>query len=242
MDKRAIIKLAEVDRRDLVGREIKIKCDQFADKILDSKVVGISGDNLIIDRSGSSGLVNELINNQKIAAYLDYKGQQVVFYSQVSSPHRGRLHIPLPQNIFPETNRAFKRISLMKDIRLAYFNNSHISSTRLNKLKWIETKTANIGGGGVLVQVPSDLTEEFYMIIHLGFENLSIPKLLLGNVRHSQHDPGNQFFVGVEFIINENYKFKLPHTLIRNLPVQLFEFNDPAREKLARFVIENKKS
>lgn len=241
ISERLIIDSRDINRSELVGKEIKILSEQYPGRTLDTKVVGIQGDNLVIDRSGSSGLVNELINNQDIEVQISYKGESIVFNSRISIPRKGMLQIPITGCIFPETSRRFKRLEIVKYVKLTYFNDTSISSVRLNRLRWIETKTINISGGGVLVEVPADLTRDFYMILHLGLEGLDIPKLLVGRVRHSRLGTNNRYNVGVEFMISEDYLRKLPKSLIRNLPVALFGFNDKARGDLATFLVEEYK-
>jgi c-di-GMP-binding flagellar brake protein YcgR len=238
---KAVIEKERIDQSELVGRELKIKSEQFPGKALNSKVVGVSGDNLIIDRSGSGGLVDDLISNQDIMVFVDYKGEPVVFQSKIVSPAKGRLQIPLASKLIPEINREFERITLTTDIRLAYFNNTAISTTRLNKLRWIETNTVNISGGGMLVQIPANLDSDFYMILHLGLLNLDIPRLLVGQVRHSHLNDENKFNIGVEFIIRETFKKTLPRGLIRNLPQDLFSFDNRGRLAIAAFVKDKKK-
>ncbi len=241
-DDRARICRDDIEHSEIIGRELKIRTEQFPGKILDSKVIGISGDSLIIDRSGSSGLVNELINKQPIEVYLEYKGEPVVFSSTVATPRRGKLQIPIAENIYPEICRAFKRVKMEKDIRLTFFNDTCISTARLNKLKWIETKTVDIGGGGLMALLPVDLNGEYFLIIHLGFENLQIPNLVVGQVRHSRSNINKMYHAGVEFIIKENYKNKLPNVLIRNLPGGLFVFDDKCRKILENYLTETNRN
>ncbi|MFH2036172.1 MAG: PilZ domain-containing protein [Candidatus Zixiibacteriota bacterium] len=239
MSNQPIIEKEAINRADFMGRELTIKSEQFPGRILTTKVVGIYGDCLLIDRSGSGGLVNELINNQKISVQVTYRGEPVIFESKIVSPMKGRMYIPISQQLIPKIFRAFERYSLMLDVRLAYFNNTGISTTRLNRLKWLETKTKNISGGGIMVNLPVDLTKDFFMILHLGWDHPDVPKLLLGQVRHS-HQAGNKFDVGIEFVIKETYRNNLPVSLIRNLPEKLFEFSDAGRKKMDNIIKDEK--
>jgi len=228
-----------INHNDFMGCELKIQSEQFPGILLTTKVVGIYEDNLLIDRSGSNGLVDDLINNQKILVHVVYKGEPVVFDSKIVSPMKGRMYIPLSQNLRPEINRAFERVALQTDVRLAYFNNASISTARLSHLKWIETKSINVSGGGVMVELPIDLTSDYYLIMHLGLNHHEIPQLLLGQVRHS-NSVGNKYSVGVEFIIKETYKSFLPMSLIRNLPKKIFEFGEIGRKKLDGIIKQEK--
>jgi hypothetical protein len=146
------------------------------------------------------------------------------------------MQIPLAEKLFPEIRREFERITLVRDVRLAYFNNTAITSTRLNKLKWIETKTRNIGGGGILVRIPANLTSDYYMILHLGFKDIDVPELIVGQIRHCLADEENRFNAGVEFVVRESFGQKLPRQLIRNLPEDLLAFNRRNRIVLADYL------
>jgi len=235
----AVIEIEDVDYSELVGKPIKIRCQQFPGKVLQTKIVGVSGQSLLIDRSGSSGMVDQLINNQPVTIYIEYKGEPVSFESKINIPHKGRLQIPIVTNFVPELNREFPRIPLNISVRLACFNNLFISTGRLNKLKWIETMTHNISGGGILVQVPSELTNDFYMIINLELEKQAVPKLILGRVRHCYSSDDNKFAAGVQFITRENHRQLLPKELVRNLPTDLFKLSDQHRQRLAALLENN---
>jgi c-di-GMP-binding flagellar brake protein YcgR len=235
----AKINIEEVDAGNLIGQELKIQNEQFPGKILKSKVVGVSNDAVIIDRSGSSGLVNELINNQPVIVYLEYKDEPVSFNSRIIIPHRGRMQIPLPAQLIPTIAREFPRFPMVLNVKLACFSGNFIASTRLNKLKWIETTTINISGGGVLVQVPSALEEGFFMILHLGLEELELPRLVLARVCHCRLSGKFRYMAGVQFITRENYKDLISRELIRNLPPALFKLDNVARQELAAYLEDN---
>jgi len=235
--KKAVISREDIDQSALVGKELKIKTEQFPGRLLSTRIIGISGENLTIDRSGSSGFINQLIGNQNIEVYLDYKGEQVVFSSVLSKPKEGRIQIPLTGDIIPEVNRRFIRVELELDVRLTFFDNNGITSSRLNKLRWFKTKTVNVSGGGMLIEIPVSLSNEYFMILHLGLEKFDMPVLMIGDIRHSRAI-NNNYYTGVEFIIRENHKKRLPKTLVRNLPDKLLTFNREKRENLNVFLTE----
>jgi c-di-GMP-binding flagellar brake protein YcgR len=235
--KKAVIESKDIDHSALVGQNVRIKTEQFPGRLLDSRIVSVSGGNLIIDRSGTSGMVDQLIGNQNIEVTLEYKGEQVVFNSTISKPKEGRIQIPLAGSLIPGVNRRFVRVKLELGVRLAFFDNSGISSARLNKLRWFKTQTVNVGGGGMLVEIPVNLSNEFFMILHMELDDFDIPVLMLGDIRHCRAK-NNNYYTGVEFIIKENCIDKLPKLLVSNLPPGLFAFNSAMRENLAAFLIE----
>ncbi|HDL03585.1 MAG TPA: hypothetical protein ENH25_05585 [candidate division Zixibacteria bacterium] len=237
----AVIYSAEMDCSELVGRQVKMKTNQFPGKVLTTRIVGVNGAKLLMDRSGSSGLVADLIHNQDVEVHLSYKGEPVVFCSKIAVPHKGKLQIPLAETVFPVVHREFQRVEIEKGIKLACFDSTHITVVRLNRLRWIETNTINISAGGVLVEMPIHISEDYYMIVHLGFVEASIPELIVGRVRHCRPGRNNHFNTGVEFIVKENYQRVLPRSMIRNLPIRLFDFDESSRLSLNKFLLENYK-
>jgi c-di-GMP-binding flagellar brake protein YcgR len=234
---RTVIDSKDMDFSELVGREVRMRTEQFPGKELTSKVLSVTDDNIIIDRSGSGGLVDELIHNQAVEIMVDYRGEPVIFNSKIAIPSKGKLKIPLAGKLFPVTNREFERIEADLGVRLTYFDDTSILTARLNKLKWIETRTINISGGGMLVEIPSNLTVDFYMILNLGLEGVDLPDLIVGSVRHSRPAMNNLFHIGVEFITRECYQYKLPKSMVRNLPPKLFDFDNKARDDLDIFLV-----
>jgi len=233
-----IISSNDVDYNALVGRKVDIVTEQFPGKVLNAKVVGINNKSLVLDRSGSSGLINQLVGRQNLEVRFDYKGEPVVFVSTISPSTEGRIQVPIASDVKPLVRRQFVRFDLEKDIRLTYFDIRYIKTARLNKMKWMEISTANIGGGGLLAVMPAALEDDNYLIMNLGFEDLNIPHLLMGRVCHCRRDDNKKYLVGVEFIVKEYHKDNLPSSLLRNLPGSIFVFDDEARKKLACYLAE----
>ncbi|UCD17624.1 MAG: PilZ domain-containing protein [Candidatus Zixiibacteriota bacterium] len=237
MAENIIIKSEEVDLTGLVGRQVVLKTEQFPGKGLSTRILGVRDKCLVIDRSGSSGMVDQLIHNQKIEVRFSLKGQPAKFVSTLTCPKDGRMQIPISAEIFPETRRKFRRVDLISDVQLTVFDEHHIGAARLNRLKWLETKTINISGGGMLVTLPLNIISDHYLICHLRLDNFELPKLLVGRTRHAYMTGGRKNRVGVEFIVREDRADKLPKSIIKNLPVKLFDFNREIRCKLAEFLV-----
>jgi hypothetical protein len=91
----------------------------------------------------------------------------------------------------------------------------------------------------MLVEIPVDLTDDYYVILHMALEGIDIPELLVGRIRHSRPGSDKQYYAGLEFIIRECHKKVLPLSLLRNLPAKLFEFDDQSRKRLSEFLNEN---
>ncbi len=227
-----------VDFSLLVGREVLLITEQFPGKVLRTRVIGVKGNNLIIDRSGSGGLINQLICRQHIEVHFLYKDQPMVFHSVVSIPREGKIEIPIADDLNPKVRRKFVRYDYGREIKLTYFDMAHIKTARLNKLKWMETGTLNIGGGGMLIEIPTVLTRENYVIFNLGLEEIGLPKLMVGRVRHCQRDGRAGVRAGVEFLIKEELGETVPAFLMKSLSDILIQFDAIKRMELTRYFEE----
>ena len=237
-----VINSREIDYSKLVGREIKIRTEQFPGQMLSTKILAVTDNNLVIDRSGSCGRIDQLINNQKIEVFFDYKGEPVEFVSRISVPRAGRLQIPIALNVNPQVRRQFVRVNLARDVRLTLFDDSSIGYVRLSRMKWLETSTVNISGGGMLINVPLLPTTEEFTVLHLILDDFVLPKLMVGRIRHRRRSDGNKNCLGIEFVVRESCFEKLPRNLLRNLPLKFFDFDEKKRTELANYLTENLKS
>jgi c-di-GMP-binding flagellar brake protein YcgR len=234
-----VISSREIDYSKLVGREIRIRTEQFPGQMLSTKILAVTDNNLVIDRSGSCGRIDQLINNQKIEVFFDYKGEPVEFVSRISVPRAGRLQIPIALSVNPQVRRQFVRINLARDVRLTLFDDGSIGSVRLSRMKWLETSTVNISGGGMLINVPILPTTEEFTVLHLNFDDFVLPKLMVGRIRHRRRSDDNKNFLGIEFVVRESCFEKLPRNLLRNLPLKFFDFDEKIRTELAGYLTEN---
>jgi c-di-GMP-binding flagellar brake protein YcgR len=231
-----VIKSAGIDYSHLVGREIKLRAEQFPNQILRTRVLAISDNNLVLDRSGSAGRIDQLVNNQNVEVIFDYRGEPAVFTSKITIPRTGRLQIPIASEVTPQVRRQFVRFPAQKDVHFTLVGDVNISFVRLEKLKWIESHTANLSGGGMLVELPNLFASADYMIFHLDMEEFSLPKLLIGKVRHRHRHDDRQSYAGVEFVTRDDRENSLPAGMIKNLPGKLFSFDRKMRDELATFL------
>jgi hypothetical protein len=237
-----IIDSRTIDYSRLVGREIKIRTEQFPGQLLSTRILAISENNMVLDRSGSCGRIDQLIGNQKIEVIFDYKGEPVAFTSRVLIPRPGRLCIPITGQVSPQVRRQFVRFEVAKDVRLTFFNESTIGSASLSRLKWLATSTANISGGGTLIKLSQSPLVDDFTVLHLALDEFALPRLLVGRIRHRQHGNDNQLHIGIEFIIRENCFEKLPRNLLKSLPLKLFSFDEKTRMELADYLANNYRS
>ncbi len=228
-----------IDYAILVGKSIQLITEQFQGIKLVTKIVSISDNNLVLDKSGSTGKINQLISRQNVMVQFEYKGEQVSFGSTISTTSNGRIQIPLVVDVNPMVRRKFIRFDLEKDVRLTFFNESDIKSARLNKLKWVETSTGNIGGGGVLAVMPTTLEKNDYVIMNFNLEKFEMPHLILGRICHSYRNNNKRIVAGIEFITKENAVRVLSSGLIRNLPPAAFLLENKTGRELADFLEKN---
>ena len=233
-----IISSRTIDYSKLVGREIQLKTEQFAGRFLSTKVMAITDGNLILDRSGSAGRINQLIANQNIEVLFDYKGEPVGFTSKVIIPRPGWVQIPIAEEVSPRVRRRYIRFPIARTVKLTFFDDTNVGYFRLSKLKWMETSTMNVSGGGALVKIPVYLSRDDYMVINIDMEEINMPSLLVARVRHKRRGDNNSSLVGVEFMVKEDCPHKLPRNLIKNLPAKLFDFDDRMRLELASILTE----
>ncbi len=232
-----ILKSDVVDFSHLVGRELRILTEQYPGKTLISRVVSVTDKSLVIDRSGSNGLVDQLVNRQNIEVHFENKGQPVVLFSRITVPREGKVEIPFDEKIVPLMRRRFIRHDYGRDLRLTYFDLDFVKTVRLNKLKWFETAMLNIGGGGLLINMPTHLSQEHYLILNIELEEFELPRLILGRVRHC-HSDGHGNLTGVEFIVQEEFKNVVQPELLKNLSGTLFQFDRKLQVDLARHLEE----
>ena len=231
---RATISSVDVQFKQLVGRKIKLITQQFSGRVLTARVVSISDNSIVLDRSGASGLIDQLINRQEVTVQFEYKGEYLSFSSTISIPREGKIQIPVPENVRPLVLRRFCRFNMNRDVRLTYFDAEHIRTSRLNKLRWLKTPTANLSGGGMLVEMPARLSLDDFMILNLDLDDIDIPDLIVGRIRHCFNTPDDGVLVGVEFMMKENYRKVMPAVVAKNLKPGLFAFDEEKRKELAR--------
>ncbi len=235
----ALINSAKIDCSILVGKRIKIITEQFPGQALTTRIMSTGDNNLVLDKSGSEGKISQLIQKQNVNVQFEYKGQAIAFTSTIATSDSGRILIPIAESISPMVRRKFVRFEMDKVIRLTYFDEGNIKTARLNKLKWFETTIANIGGGGVLVFMPSMLADDNFILMNMNMDNLEFPHLILGRVCHSHRNDKNNIVTGIEFITRENGGKIIPSSLVRNLPEAIFQFSNGTAKNLAKYLEKN---
>ncbi len=234
-----LINSANIDYSILVGKRITIISEQFPGQVLTSRIMSSSNNNLVLDKSGSEGKINQLIPKQNVEVQFKYKGQEIAFTSSIVTSESGRILVPIVESMSPTVRRKFVRFEMEKSVRLTYFDERNIKSARLNKLKWFETTISNIGGGGALAFMPSMLADDNFILMNMTMDGLEFPPLILGRVCYIHRNSQNKIVAGVEFITKENAAGMISSSMFRNLPEAIFQFNNKMAKELVEYLEKN---
>ncbi len=227
------IDLDKFDFTTLVGGKIMIYSDQFPGKALSGRITVFRSDNITIDRSGAEGLIDSLVNNQKVIIQVEYKKERIAI-SGIFNRVGGVCKINFQNKVVPLFRRKYNRIDVRKLVRLSALPVMSFTRARLGKLKWMETSTINLSGGGSLLDMSSYLETPTYLFINLDFNEVEFPKLILGQVRHCHLDNPGHYYVGVEFITKEQRRKHFSPSIVKQLPGQVALYDDIQRSLLTK--------
>lgn len=225
-----------LDVSSLVGREIALYSDQYPGRPLTGKILSANDSQVVVGRSAGDHLIDSLLGNQKLYVQFHYKGQRVSVGSRVTKAGGGRCVLILDEQIVPLTRRRFERLPTEDTLRMAVFPRSPIKNIKLESLKWVETPSVNVSGGGTGITYTGHLEQGTLMLLNLNSEELEFPTLMVGRVRHSNPlDHG--YYVGVEFIVNEEKEECMSRATVDRLPAAVFDYNKTKREKLNNRIV-----
>ena len=216
----------------LVGHEMTLFSQQFPGKPLKSKVILARDGEVSIDRSGGSGLIDNLVNNQKVTMRVTYKGQQISVPATLKRSGGGRCRIIVGEKVVPLSRRRFTRVFLSRPVKLAVIPVSTFNRNKLARLRWLETVTINISGGGALIDFSSCLENPTYLFLNIDLAEFSFPPLMLGQVLYSLPRDNGHFHIGLEFIVREERERRFSLTTLKQLPHVVFEYGRQERIKL----------
>lgn len=231
------IDISKIDISSTVGHKITLFSDQFAGQSLISRIVVATGNTISLDRSGGFGLVDNLVNNQKVIVKLDYKGEEIAILGTLKRVNRGGCKVQFDDKVQPLFRRRYPRAFLHCPINLAAVPIQSFSSSRLSKLRWMITNTVNLSGGGALLDFSSYLESTTYLFMNIDFKEILFPSLLLGQVCHCQQMEDGHFHIGVEFIPREEQERHFSTTVVRQLPTALATYDDVQRFLLSKKIV-----
>ena len=216
----------------LVGREVTLFSSQFPGKPLKSRVVLANNQEISLDRSGGSSLIDNLVSNQKITVRMGYKGQQLTIPATLKRGDGGKCRIVLGKKVVPLSRRRFTRAVITRPVKLAAVPISTFHRNKLGRLRWMETVTVDISGGGALIDFSNSLVSPTYLFLHIELEEVFFPSLVLGHVLYSLPRDKSNYHIGLEFIIREDREKHFPPSTLKQLPMVVFEFGKNERIEL----------
>ena len=230
--KRPTVDASRFDFSLLVGHEVTLFSEQFPGKLLKSKVILASDGELSIDRSGGCGLIDSLVSNQQVTMRVTYKGQQINVPATLKRSDGGKCRVIIGNKVVPLSRRRFTRVFLSRPVKLAVIPVSTFNRNKLARLRWLETVTVNISGGGVLIDFSSCLEKPTYLFLNIDLAEFPFPPLVLGQVLYSLPRDNGHFHIGLEFIIREEREKRFSLTTLKQLPQVVFEYGKQERIEL----------
>lgn len=228
---------ARIDFSLLVGREATLFSEQFPGKPLISRVIQAGDREIVIDRKSHSGMIDNLVNNQKVIIRVPYKGQQVTVPAILKRAGKGKCRLLVGDKIVPLSRRRFARMVLSRSVKLAVMPVSTFHRKKLATLRWLETVTLDISGGGVLIDFSNYLENPTYLFMNIDLSEFSFPSLVLGQVLYCLPRDTSHFSVGLEFIIRESSGHHFPATTLRQLPRAVLAYGEEDRMELNKKII-----
>ena len=226
------IDTAQLDLSQLVGHEIVIFSEQFPGKKLTSKILSSNDKEVTIGRSGSGGLVDDLVNRQNVYAQFEYRGQRVAVRGMVRRTGGGKCSLILESQMVPLLRRQFNRMRIDSPVRLAVVPTSGFSPVKLEKLRWLETRTLNVSSGGAMLTHSGQLGESACLLVNMNVENISFPPLMMARLRHSSLRETGSYRVGIEFVVKETFRKSIPPGAVSQVPAAALRYSSEARARI----------
>ncbi len=223
-----------LDYSSLVGREIVLFTEQLKGQPVKSRVLMVVDGCASLDRGGSYGMVDSLVNNQKVIVQFRYKGQLVSVDADLKRSNGGRCNIMLKDKITPLTRRKYRRVVLRTPVKSSVMPTMILKPNRLSRLRWIETCAQNFSSGGILLLLPGCLEQGQHLLLNIELKNLDFPALVVGEVKFCYQNDNNRYDTGVEFVVSEEKEKHFDATLLKKLPGVIFEYNAAMRLELEK--------
>lgn len=222
----------DIDLSLLMGNDILLFSRQFPGKTLKSRIILISDQTFSIDRSGSEGLIDNLVSNQKVTIQFEYRNQTISVNALLKRTMGGRCTIVLEDRIVPLANRRFHRVNMSRSTKLAVIPSVSLNQTKMPNLRWIETTTVDVSAGGTKVTLTTPLESEVSVLLSLDMLEFPMPPLILGEVRHCIQSDIGRYRTGVEFVVKERRDDRRSSSVVKRLPPVVFSFTEKLRSTL----------
>ena len=224
----------QLELAELVGRDIKVFSEQMPGKELRSKVLAVQSQMIQIYSGGPANLIENLVNNQNVVLQCIYRGEELSIAARFKRLGGGKCHLYLEEKVKPLSQRRFRRVTLVRPVRLAAFPLNQSARQGKGHLRWIDTDTINFSSGGAMVALPSGLDRRSCLLMSLDLQDIKFPSLILATVCHAAQVDLGSFRTGVEFVVREQSVELLPQTRRRDLPGAVFDYSIADRDRLNR--------
>jgi hypothetical protein len=228
----------KLELAELVGRDIKLFSEQMPGKELRSKVLAVQDQLLHILGGGPANFVDNLVNNQNVVMQCAYRGEELSIPARFKRLGGGRCHLYLEEKVTPLRQRRFRRVTLVRPVRLAAFPMNLNVRQGIGHLRWFETDTINFSSGGAMVTLASGLERRSCLLMSLDLQEVKFPPLILAQVCHANQVDMGPYHTGVEFVVREMSATVLPQPRRRDLPGAVFDYSADDREKLNRDIAQ----
>jgi hypothetical protein len=222
----------KLELAELVGRDIKLYSEQMPGKELRTRVLAAQNQLLHIFGGGPTNLIDNLVNNQSVVMQCEYRGEELSIPARFKRIGGGKCHLYLEEKVKPLRQRRFRRVTLVRPVRLAVFPLNQNARQGIGHLRWIETDTINFSSGGAMVSLSAGLERRSCLLMSLDLQEVKFPSLILAQVCHAGQVEMGPFRTGVEFVVRETSTEILPQTRRRDLPGAVFDYSAADREKL----------
>lgn len=233
------MKSIDLELSALVGREMLVLSSQLDNKSLYSKVVMVHENIISLDRSGENSDLCQIKNNQTVVVQFDYKSQRLSAKAKLYRTMSGRVNILLNENVVPLSRRMFKRYPHECQVRCAILPVQRLIDSDISKLRWLQVMALNISSGGVLLPIPSKITDKTFMLLNINYDSPYLPNLLIGQVKHSQSINSFNYQVGIQFVINEQKENYFSSLVMKKIPPKAFDYTIKHRNRFDKFLLED---
>lgn len=225
-----------LDLSGLVGHEISLFTEQMPGRELHGRVVSVHDRQIHLDGQNRRNDLENLVNNQNVVIKFPYKGETVSVRATLRRTTGGRCFFLMEEKVMPLSQRRHVRVQFVKPVKLAPFPITTFAKKNLAHLRWIETDTINFSSGGVLIEIPSKLEKEVFLILNIEVQHEAFPTLILGQVRHTYPSETGRFNTGIEFVVAEAAKRVVPALTARELPAPVLQYTAHNRERLNKHI------
>jgi hypothetical protein len=221
-----------LDLSGLVGHEISLFAEQIPGRELHGRVVSVHERQIHLDSQNRRSELDNLVSNQRVVIKFRYKGETVSVRAVLRRSTGGRCYFVMEEKVMPLSQRRHTRVPVVKPVRLAPFPITTFVKKTLAHLRWIETETVNFSSGGALIEIPSRLEREVYLLLNIDLPSDLFPSLILGQVRHSFPSDTGRFNTGIEFVVKETARRIIPSLTAKELPAPVLQYSVHDRERL----------